>query len=504
MLLLSVASLQAATVEEEVNDSLSLHEVVVTGTRNAVDVRHLPMTVTVVGREKLAEQYQTSVLPTVMQQVPGFFVTSRSMMGYGVSTGAAGGINLRGITGGAGQLLVLIDGHPQYNGVYGHPISDSYQTLMAERVEVLRGPIWEPYAAYRKLTGAKSTEVTEISSGEKTFKQRLSLWIRANLFIPDPRVGWVYPSVKMLKSDLKEHPVDAIVTTGPPHSMHLIGLRLSRATGLPWISDFRDPWTKMYYLKHLGLSKRTWRRLGKMEQRVLDGSSTVLAVTPLVQEDFRARTRTPVAMITNGYDREDFSGPEPVPDGFFNIVHTGLFASDGNPLVFWKVLGSMVSDDPEFADRLRLRLVGKVDREVFDAIAAAGLREHVVSLGYLDHAGAVREQRGATLLILPLRNDPEYRPILPGKLFEYLAARRPILGIGQEDGAMARVLSETGAGITADWQNESAIRATLESAWNAFRQPTGLPPVTGDISRFERRALTASLARLLNSLSDRK
>ena len=125
---------------EVINDSLSLQEVVVTGTRNAIDVRHLPMTVTVVGRETLTEQHQPSVLPTVMQQVPGLFVTSRSMMGYGVSTGAAGGINLRGITGGAGQLLVLIDGHPQYNGVYGHPISDSYQTLMAERIEVLRGP----------------------------------------------------------------------------------------------------------------------------------------------------------------------------------------------------------------------------------------------------------------------------------------------------------------------------------------------------------------------------
>ena len=117
-----------------------LPDVVVTGTRNAVDVRHLPMTVTVIEREKLTEQYQPSILPTVMQQVPGLMVTSRSMMGYGVSTGAAGGINLRGITGGAGQLLVLIDGHPQYNGVYGHPISDSYQTLMAERVEILRGP----------------------------------------------------------------------------------------------------------------------------------------------------------------------------------------------------------------------------------------------------------------------------------------------------------------------------------------------------------------------------
>lgn len=122
------------------SDSLSLQEVVVTGTRNAVDVRHLPMTVTVIGRETLTEQHQTNVLPTVTQQVPGLFVTSRSMMGYGVSTGQAGGINIRGITGGAGQLLVLIDGHPQYNGVYGHPISDSYQTLMAERVEVLRGP----------------------------------------------------------------------------------------------------------------------------------------------------------------------------------------------------------------------------------------------------------------------------------------------------------------------------------------------------------------------------
>ena len=121
-------------------DSLEIGEVVVTGTRNATDVRHLPMTVTIVDRATLTAEHQPSVLPTVMREVPGLFVTSRAMMGYGVSTGAAGGINLRGITGGAGQLLVLIDGHPQYQGIYGHPISDSYQTLMAERVEVLRGP----------------------------------------------------------------------------------------------------------------------------------------------------------------------------------------------------------------------------------------------------------------------------------------------------------------------------------------------------------------------------
>jgi iron complex outermembrane receptor protein len=125
---------------DNIADSLEIGEVVVTGTRNATDVRHLPMTVTIVDRATLTAEHQPSVLPTVMREVPGLFVTSRSMMGYGVSTGAAGGINLRGITGGAGQLLVLIDGHPQYQGIYGHPISDSYQTLMVERVEVLRGP----------------------------------------------------------------------------------------------------------------------------------------------------------------------------------------------------------------------------------------------------------------------------------------------------------------------------------------------------------------------------
>lgn len=140
ILALSVLGLGSMAFAAEQSDTLQIQEVVVTGTRNAVDIRHLPMTVNVIGRDNLIEQHQNSILPTVMQQVPGLFVTSRSMMGYGVSTNAAGGINLRGISGGGGQLLVLIDGHPQYQGVYGHPISDSYQTLMAERVEVLRGP----------------------------------------------------------------------------------------------------------------------------------------------------------------------------------------------------------------------------------------------------------------------------------------------------------------------------------------------------------------------------
>ena len=406
------------------------------------------------------------------------------------------------------QPVIYTPENPEYTA-----IDHTLEAEIPHSVEIIRRPITEPYDIYRKLmgkgastdmktltAGASGGAVTEISSGRKSFKQRLSLWIRGNLFVPDPRVGWVKPSVRFLKKYLAEHPVDVIVTTGPPHSMHLIGQRLHKELGIPWIPDFRDPWSRMYYLKHLPMSARTWRRLRAMEQSVLDDCSTVLAVTPLVQEEFQAQTKTPVAMITNGYDGGDFDQAVE-PDGFFNVVHTGLFAADGNPLNLWKALGLKAWADADFKAALRLRLVGKVDREVYDAIAEAGLKDNVIDLGYRDHLTAVREQLAATVLVLPLRNDPEYRPILPGKLFEYLASRRPVLGIGQEDGAMARVLADTGAGITAGWENLEAMRDFIDKAWEQFKAG-GVPPVQGDIDRFSRRSLTRELATLLERVSN--
>ena len=416
------------------------------------------------------------------------------------------------------QPVIFTPENPEYTA-----IDHTLEAEIPRTTEIIRRPITEPYNLYRKLMGKGAStdmktltspsvlpgserasagttkdEVTPISSGRKSFRQRLSLWIRGNLFVPDPRVGWVKPSVRFLKKYLAEHPVDVIVTTGPPHSMHLIGQRLHKELGIPWIPDFRDPWTRMYYLKHLPMTRRTWRRLRAMEQSVLDDCSTVLSVTPLVQEEFQAQTKTPVAMITNGYDGGDFD-QQVEPDGFFNIVHTGLFAADGNPMNLWKALGIKAWADPDFKKMLRLRLVGKVDREVYDAIREAGLKDNVVDLGYRDHLSAVREQLAATVLVLPLRNDPEYRPILPGKLFEYLASRRPILGIGQEDGAMARVLADTGAGVTADWDNITAIRDFLDKAWEQHKAG-GVPPVEGDIARFSRRNLTRDLAALLEQV----
>ena len=311
------------------------------------------------------------------------------------------------------QPVIYTPENPEYTA-----IDHTLEAEITHEAEIVRRPITEPYGIYRKLmgkgastdmktltAGASKGEVTEISSGKKTFKQRLSLWIRGNLFVPDPRVGWVRPSVRFLKQYLAEHPVDVIVTTGPPHSMHLIGQRLHKELGIPWIPDFRDPWTRMYYLKHLPMTRRTWRRLRAMEQSVLDECSTVLAVTPLVQEEFQAQTKTPVAMITNGYDGGDFDQPVE-PDGLFNVVHTGLFAADGNPLNLWKALGVKAWADADFKKALRLRLVGKVDREVYAAIEEAGLRDNVVDLGYCDHLTAVREQLAAPCSASARRTGP--------------------------------------------------------------------------------------------------
>ena len=187
--------------------------------------------------------------------------------------------------------------------------------------------------------------------------------------------------------------MDAIVSTGPPHSMHLIARKLSLATGIPWVADFRDPWTRMFYFKHLGLTGRSERRHHKLEKQVLDDASVIVAVSPPVQRDFQSMTDTPVRLITHGYDESDYeSCPEEATDGYFRISHTGLFAADGIPETLWRVLADKSEADEDFSNALRICLAGKTDSAVIHSIRMAGLGEKLVDRGYQPHLEAVREQ----------------------------------------------------------------------------------------------------------------
>lgn len=364
--------------------------------------------------------------------------------------------------------------------------------------EIIKTHIREPYAVYRRLIGkkkdARGAGLNPINSQKKSFLQKLMLWIRSNFFVPDPRVGWVKPSVKFLQEYLREHPVDVMVTTGPPQSMHLIGLRLHRLTGIPWVADFRDPWTKMHYFKHLELGRRALRKHLRLEREVLDGCNAVVAVTPMVQADFRAMTSTPVHLVTNGYDATDFEAVlSKRTDGTFRVVHTGLFASDGDPVKVWEALASRRAADPSFAAVLRIRLAGKVDPEIVESIRSFGLGDNLDLLGYLPHEESVAELRNADIILLPLRRDPEYRKALPGKIFECMAAGRPVLGTGQEDGAAAALIAETGTGRMFDWDKDPGefIDAVVAGSFT---------PARNGMEKYSRRALSAQMAELFDSL----
>ncbi len=386
----------------------------------------------------------------------------------------------------------------------------SLEAEVPEETEVIKTHIIEPYELYKKVLrksghSKEAVEVNPVNAQHKSLLQKAAMWVRGNLFRPDPRCLWIRPSVRFLKKYLAEHPVDLIVSTGPPQSMHLIGLRLARETGLPWIADFRDPWTRIFYFKHLQMTKATERWHEKMEKKVLDEASAVVAVSPLVQQEFQAMTDTPVELITNGFDECDFEGSECTeayggPEKNFTITHTGLFAADGNPTVLWDVLSEKCAKDEQFRKLLKIKLIGKNDEQIIKALEDRGLKDMLEDMGYQPHSAAVQEQRTASVLILPLRKEPEYKAVLPGKLFEYLASFRPVLGIGQTDGAMAMILNETKTGKVIDWEDKEGISEYIEKCWERHLEGR-LTTEGADLSHFTRRSITRRMVQLFERLA---
>ncbi len=362
--------------------------------------------------------------------------------------------------------------------------------------EVWQRPITEPFSLYKRFTGKKQEERVHTAflseEGRSGWKEDLALWVRSNFFVPDARVWWVRPSIAFLKERLRSQPVDAIITTGPPHSMHLIGRGLKRALGIPWVADFRDPWTGIDFYKQLKLSARADARHRRMERSVLTEADRVITVSWSCAEELSVIGGRDVDVVTNGFDPADVPVPAAVLDNEWSLVHVGSMSATRDCPGLWKALAEQCAKDPVFRARFKLRFVGPVDRSVLESVDSAGLTTHVERIGRVSHQEAMVLMQRARVLLLAINDVANSGGILTTKLFEYLSVGRPVLAVGAAGGDVARMLA-------APHLVTGRTLSTVESAQlRALFEHEVLP--AADIGRFGRAHLAGQVAQVLGSL----
>lgn len=390
------------------------------------------------------------------------------------------------------QPVVYVPENPMY------PIVDEgLVSEVSEKAIVLKNKIVEPYGI-ASVFSKKNTK--GISSGiipnqkKQTFLQKMMLWIRGNLFIPDARILWVKPSVSYLKKYIKENGIDTIITSGPPHSLHLIGLQLKEDLKVKWLADFRDPWTTIGYHSALKLSKYADRKHKLQESTVLNTADTIIVTSKTTKTEFERLTSKPIEVITNGYDVEQV-GKQPL-DEKFTLAHIGSFLSDRNPKILWESISELIHGNEDFARYFELKLMGKVSQEVLDSISAYGLNDYLNNLGYVSHQEAVEHQRKSQVLLLIEIDSEETKSIIPGKVFEYIVSERPIVAIGPEDSDFAEIITSTNTGTFFRYTEKEKLKTTILSHFEKYQQ-NELRVFAVGLQQYSRKNLTGQLSKLL-------
>jgi glycosyltransferase involved in cell wall biosynthesis len=324
--------------------------------------------------------------------------------------------------------------------------------------------------------------------------QKLMLFIRGNFFIPDARKNWVKPSVRFLSKYLSSNNVVAVITTGPPHSLHLIGLGLKEKLGVKWIADFRDPWTTIGYHKSLKLTPQSKSKHLKLESKVLNRADNLVVTSAYTKREFEAKTDRPISLITNGYDSHSVQINK--KDDLFTIAHIGSLLSERNPTLLWQVLSELLTENKEFARLFRLRLVGVVSSHVMEKIKAYKLEDHSEIIGYVSHDDAIKFQMKSQVLLLIEIDSEDTKAIIPGKLFEYLVSGTPIIAIGPQQSDIEQIISSTNTGSYFTYAQKTELKANILDLFHEFQNeslevhPIGLEP-------YSRKELTRRLASLI-------
>ena len=390
-------------------------------------------------------------------------------------------------------------------------IDESLEKDIPKNIIILKTKIWEPYNIYKLFIGRKKNDkinASFLSENKKTtFSEKLSVWIRGNFFIPDARKFWIKPSISYLKKYLEQNKIDVIVSSGPPHSMHLIALGLKNEfPNIKWIADFRDPWTNIDFYDELKLSKSSDKKHKALELKVLENADMILCIGNEMNEDFKKiypKQSEKFKVITNGYDEEDIFNGTLEKDKKFSIAHIGTLVKSRNPEVLWKVLKELTNENAVFKNELEIKLVGKVDINVIESIASYGLKDFVKKINYLPHKEVIKEQQKTKVLLLLVNQTKNAKGILTGKVFEYLAASVPILAIGPVDGDLAQIIKTTESGIISDFNDSENLKKNILELFAGKRMNfnTSAGSVE-EIKKYSRLVLTKKLSELLNSLTN--
>lgn len=384
-----------------------------------------------------------------------------------------------------------------------YPYTDSsLEQHIPQGLEIIKGPIWEPYTLFKKLSGTKEQVNPSIFSEMErgSWFKRFLLWIRGNFFIPDARMFWIRPSIRLLENYLKKHPVDFIVSTGPPHSTHLIARSLKRRLGIPWLADFRDPWTQIYSFKQLNLSSLSKRIHTRLEKSVLQEADLVVTVSPDCKRGLESIVDREVLVITNGY--ESFPKQNPVKDhAKIKMLYAGVLSADRNPSIFWKVLENYLMDNPALSEKFELILIGNIDPLIVAQLKASNLNQYVQVYASMPHGQLQNYLFQADLLLLV--GVPGNKGVITGKFFEYLYLQKPIYSISPTDSDVVTILNETQAGLNADYTDSEKLYSNLERVFEMVLK-NSFPGNENKIASYSRKNLTNAISSLMNVYLDKQ
>lgn len=392
------------------------------------------------------------------------------------------------------QPVVYIPENPTY------PIVDeNLLQEVSDKAIILKQKIFEPYQLASFLSKNKTKKMNSgiiPNQKKQSFLDKVFLWIRGNLFIPDARFFWVKPSVSYLEKYIVENNIDTIVTSGPPHSLHLIGLELKHKLEVKWFADFRDPWTTIGYHKSLRLSETAAQKHKELESQVLNTADTIIVTSKTTKSEFETLTTKPIAVITNGFDVEKVE-KQPL-DSKFSLAHIGSFLSARNPQFLWESLVELIAEIPDFKSHLEIKLIGAVSQEVLDSITTFGLNDYLNNLGYVSHEEAIAHQRRSQVLLLIEIDSEETKSIIPGKLFEYMVSNRPIIAIGPNGSDFAEIITETNTGVFFNYSEKVKLKKLILDFYNQYLEGKLESHGVG-LQQYSRKKLTEQLVQLLTS-----